>query len=158
MHLSRCAVVAAVLAVSSSLAHADPVAVRFTEGVMRGFPVLRSVSGETLAHGEMIQIPRGDRIENRMIFRYADGSYYEERVVYSQKDVFTLQSYRVIQRGPSFPATLDAFVDRETGRYEVVHRGERETTDDVLQGRIDLPPDTYNGLLLTLMKNMRAGA
>jgi len=91
---------------------AEPVTVRFTEGIMRGFPVLRSQSGEKLAQGELVQVPRGDVVESRLIFRFKDGSIYDERVVFSQRDVFTLLSYRIVQRGPSFPESLEGSVDR----------------------------------------------
>lgn len=150
-------ILAAALTLSSATASAEPVAVRFTEGVIRGFPVMRSIQGEKLAQGDLVQVPRGDRVESRLTFRYTDGSLYEETVVFSQKDVFTVLSYRVRQRGPSFPEALDAFVDRETGRYQVRYKGDAESSEDVFKGRIDLPADTYNGLLLTLLKNMGPG-
>src|SRR5437763_1647557 len=51
-------------------AFAEPVAVKFTEGIVHAFPVLRSVGGEKLAQGELIQIPRGDVVENRLTFRF----------------------------------------------------------------------------------------
>ena len=150
--------VAAALTLTTSVAYADPVTVRFTEGVARGFPVLRSLTGEKLAQGDYIQIPRGERIETRMAFRYTDGSHYEETVVYSQRGVFTLHSYRLIQRGPSFPESIDAFVDRETGRYQVRYKADQDSAEEVFKGRIDMPWDTYNGLLTTLLKNLPQGA
>ena len=93
---------------------AEPVSVRFSEGITRGFPVLRSLSGDILAQGELIQVARGDLVESRLVFHFRDGSLYDERVVFSQRDVFTLQSYAIVQRGPSFPETIDARVDRAT--------------------------------------------
>ena len=48
---------------------AEPVSVRFSEGVTRGFPVLRSLTGETLAQGELIQVARGDVVESRLVFQ-----------------------------------------------------------------------------------------
>ncbi len=142
----------------SSSVGAEPVAVRFAEGVARWFPVVRSLTGETLARGDFVQIPHGDQIESRMTFRYADGSRYEERVLYSQRDVFTLLSYRIIQQGPSFPETIDASVERQTGRYDIRYQADLDSPEERLAGRIELPPDTYNGLLLTLLKNLPQGA
>ena len=138
-------------------AAAEPIAVRFTEGVGRAFPVLRDLHGRTLAHGELVQIARGDRVENRLTFRFRDGSLYDETVVYSQRDVFRLVSYRLAQRGPSFPETLEADVDRETGRYTVRYRSDEESPEEVVRGRYDMPDDVYNGMLGTLMKNLPAG-
>jgi hypothetical protein len=138
-------------------AFADSVAVKFTEGVAHAFPVLRSVGGETLAQGELTRIPRGDRVENRLTFRFRDGSIYDERVVFSQRDTFTLMSYQLVQKGPSFPESIDAKIDRETGRYEVRYKGDEEAAEEALKGKIDLPSDVYNGLLCLLMKNLPAG-
>ncbi len=139
-------------------AAADPIAVRYTEGVTRGFPVLRSVDGEKLAQGELSQIPRGGHVvESRLIFRFKDGSLYDERVVFSQRDVFTLLSYRIVQQGPSFPETVEASVDRATGRYDVRYRGDQDSPEETLTGDFTLPLDVYNGLLSTLMKNLPEG-
>jgi hypothetical protein len=138
-------------------ASAEPVAVRYTEGVTRGFPVMRSVKGEKLAQGDFVQVARGDRVESRMVFKFKDGSVYDETVVFSQSDVFVLQSYRLVQRGPSFPESMDAFVDRESGRYTVRYKADEESPEEVVAGTFEMPTDTYNGLLTTLMKNLPTG-
>src|SRR5260370_39536782 len=96
-------------------ASAAPVTVRFTEGVTRGFPVLRSLAGERLATGELTQVARGDTVESRLVFEFRDGSVYDETVVFSQRDVFTLEAYRLRQHGPSFPETVEGSINR-TGR------------------------------------------
>jgi hypothetical protein len=141
----------------SGTALAEPVAVRFTEGVGRGFPVLRDASGEKIAQGDLVQIARGDRVENRLTFRFRDGSFYDETVVFSQRDVFTLLSYRLVQRGPSFPESIDANVDRSSGRYTVRYKGDEDSPEEVVKGTFDMPADAYNGLLSTLMKNLPTG-
>jgi hypothetical protein len=159
--MKRTGIAAAVLAVLLATwlpALAQPVAVRFAEGVARGFPVLRGAGGERLAHGDLVQVPRGDRIENRMVFHFRDGSVYDERVVFSQNGVFTVHAYSLVQRGPSFPESLEARIDRDTGRYHVRHRADPDAAEEVLEGRIDLPQDVYNGLLTTLIKNLEPGA
>jgi hypothetical protein len=144
------------LAVAGTVS-AEPVSVKFTEGVAHAFPVLRSVGGEKLAQGELIQIPRGDVVENRLTFRFRDGSLYDERVVFSQRDTFTLMSYQLVQKGPSFPESIEAKVDRESGRYEVRYKGDEDAAEETLSGKIELPDDVYNGLLGMLMKNVPAG-
>jgi hypothetical protein len=143
---------------AGSPADAEPIAVRYTEGITRGFPVLRSLDGEKLAQGEMIQVPHGrDVIDNRLVFRFKDGSLYEERVVFSQRDVFTLLSYELRQRGRSFPEEIEARIDRASGRYVVRYRADEDSPEESLTGEFQLPLDTYNGLLSTLMKNLPAG-
>jgi hypothetical protein len=158
--MTRTATVGAIL-VSALLwyasASAEPVAVRYTEGVTRAFPVLRSVKGEKLAQGDLVQVAKGDRVESRMVFKFKDGSLYDETVVFSQNDVFVLQSYRLIQRGPAFPESMDAFVDRESGRYTVRYKADEDSAEEVITGKFELPTDAYNGLLSTLMKNLPTG-
>lgn len=149
---------ALVMIVAGTPAAAEPIGVKYTEGVTRGFPVLRSLSGERLAQGELTQIPRGgDVVESRLVFRFKDGSLYDERVVFSQRDVFTLLSYGIVQKGPSFPETIEATVDRASGRYAVRYRGDEDSPEETLAGDFELPLDVYNGLLSTMMKNLPVG-
>jgi len=137
-----------------SHARAETVAVRFAEGVAHGFPVLRSVDGEELAGGEFTQVSRDDVVESRFVFRFRDGSLYDETVVFSQRGVFRLERYRVVQRGPSFPETLEASIERSSGRYDVRYRADEDSPEERLSGRFALPEDVYSGMLGTLMKNL----
>ena len=77
---------------------AAPIEVRFAEGAAHGLVLVRSVSGETVGHGDLLQTVHGDRVESRLILRFKDGSLHDERVVFSQQGVFTLLSYRLMQR------------------------------------------------------------
>ena len=157
-------VVAAALACATLLAvapaGAEPVRVLFQEGVTRAFPVIRSLTGQKLAQGDLVQVARGDVVDSRMTFKFADGSLHDEHVVFSQAGVFSLLRYRIVQRGPSFPQTIDASVDRETGRYEVRYRGDEDSPEEHFTGRVGLPGDAYNGMLSLLLKNLpnREGA
>jgi hypothetical protein len=136
---------------------AGPVRVMFQEGVTRAFPVLRSLTGQKLAQGDLVQVARGDVVDSRMTFRFTDGSLYDEHVVFSQAGVFSLIRYRLVQRGPSFPETLEASIDRETGRYEVRYRGDEDSPEETFTGKFALPADAYNGMLSLLLKNMPSG-
>jgi hypothetical protein len=147
----------ALLVVTAVAAHAEPVVVRYTEGVTRGFPVLRSQSGEVLAHGDLLQVAYPDRVESRLVFRFRDGSVYDETVTFDQRDVFKLLRYRIVQRGPSFPESLDATMDRATREYRVRYRADEATPEEVLTGQFEVPDDVYNGLLSTLLKNLDPG-
>jgi hypothetical protein len=133
---------------------AETVAVRFAEGVAHGFPVLRSVNGEEMAGGEFTQVSRDDVVESRFVFRFRDGSLYDETVVFSQRGVFRLERYRVMQRGPSFPETLEASIERSSGRYDVRYQADEDSPEERLSGRFTLPEDVYSGMLGTLMKNL----
>jgi hypothetical protein len=142
----------------ASLARSTPIAVQYQEGLVRAFPVLRSMNNETLAQGDFAQVTRGDQVTSRLVFRFKDGSLYEETVVFSQRERFVLQTYRIVQRGPSFPETLEASMDRQTGRYEVRYRADEESAEEHLSGTLTIPDDAYNGMLTLILKNLRPGA
>jgi hypothetical protein len=93
-------------------ASAAPVAVRFVEGLTHGFLVLRNIDGELLASGQLLQFQRGGQVESRMVFRFKDGSIYDETVVFTQERVFTMQSYRLVHRGPEFTEDTEISLER----------------------------------------------
>lgn len=112
---------------------AEPVAVRFPEGAAHGFVVLRSERGEALAHGELVQAPRGQGVQSRLVFRFADGSLYDETVTFSQKGQRSLvQPQRPLSR-----------LDRQ-------RRARR--------GVLEVPDDVHNGMTGMLLRNLTAGA
>jgi len=145
---------AVVLAVASaSPATAAPVPVRFSESVTHGFLVMKAVSGgATIAHGEFIQYPQGERIHNQLTFRFTDGSLYDEQVTFTQRRVFRLMSYKLVQKGSSFPQATEVTFDRDSGRYRA------RAGDDTAEGKLDLPEDAHNGLTGLLLKNVPPGA
>ena len=121
--LRRLAAPASVLVlIAMASAAADPVTVRSPEGTTHGFLLLRSLQGQTLAHGELVAVPHGDRMESRLTWRFRDGSLQDEVVTYLQRPVLKLLSYKQIQRGPSFPGDLEVAFTREPNRYEVKQR------------------------------------
>ena len=91
---------------------AAPVAVRFAEGVTHGFLLLRTVDGGLIASGDLLQIARGGKVESRMVFRFKDGSLFDETVVFTQQRVFAMQSYHLVQRGPAFAEDTEISLQR----------------------------------------------
>jgi hypothetical protein len=87
------------------------------------------------------------------VFRFVDGSMHDETAVFSQSDYFRLLTYRLVQKGATFPRSLDLTMNAQTGRVTVRHRGEdgREAVEDE---KIDLPSDVANGLMIVLLKNL----
>lgn len=134
-------------------ATAAPVPVRFVEGASHGYLILRDERGDRLADGEMIQNVHGELVEGQLIFRFKDGSLHDERVSFSQKHVFTLQRYTLLQRGPSFPTGIDLAMDRKTGDYRLLS-SKNGSADEPLTGRVDLPDDVSNGMVMTLLRNL----
>ncbi len=152
-------VIMALAALVSTPVNAAPIAVRFPEGMTHGFLLVRSLSGEILGQGEMTQVLKeGDLVENRLVFRFKDGSLHDEKVAFSQQRVFTMISYRLVQRGPSFPDQIDISIDRGTAEYTVRSQAGKDGKEEVLTGQVDLPKDVYNGMLITVSKNLQKGA
>jgi hypothetical protein len=77
--------------------------------------------------------------------------------VFLQRGHFQLISDHLVQKGPAFERPLDMRIDRSTGhvvvRYKNEH-GEEKVEDE----QMDLPPDLANGLMITLLKNVRRDA
>jgi hypothetical protein len=131
---------------------AAPIEVRLVEGTAHGLLLVRSVSGDIVGHGDFLQAAYSDRVESRLILRFKDGSLHDETMAFSQQRVFTLLTYRLVQRGPSFPETLEATLDRKTGSYKV--HSTQGGKDEASSGSIELPPDVYNGMVPMLLKNL----
>jgi len=138
-------------------AAAKAVAVSFAEGAAHGYLVVHDGSGESIGHGEVLQTVRRNLVESRLVFRFKDGSRFDEKTTFSQRRVFKLQKYRLIQRGPSFPEELDIRMDRKSGRYRVRSRAGPDQSAVVTAGRLDMPSDAYNGLIGTLLRNLPSG-
>jgi hypothetical protein len=105
-----------------------------------------------MANGELLQTLQGDGVTSRLVFRFKDGSLYDETVVFSQNKVFRLLSYRLIQRGPSFPETTEVAFERGDGRYRA------RTGDESSEGTLELPDDLHNGMTGMLIRNLPPGA
>jgi hypothetical protein len=136
---------------------AEPVAVRHTEGVVRGFLALRTLDGTALADGDLIQVARGDRVTVRLVFRFKDGSVHDETAVFTQRRQFRLVSDHLVQKGPAFPRPLDMSIDCASGQVTVRYANEHGE-QKVEAERLELPADLANGLILTLLKNLGGGA
>jgi hypothetical protein len=136
---------------------AAPIRVRLIEGNFRGFLVLRSLDGTAIAYGEVSQKPTGNLVECRTILRFKDGSMYDEAATFSQKSVFRLEGYRLVQHGPSFP-TLEVSFDRKSGQYQARSQAEKDGKQKDAGGIFEMPEDLYNGMALILLKNLPGGA
>ena len=153
----RTAAVACALMLLLRSAAAEPVTVRYREGVVRGFLALTTVDGDRLADGDLIQVARGDRVTTRLVFHFKDGSTHDETAVFSQRQRFRLLTHHLVQKGPAFPKPLDMSINAVTGQV-VVRYADDHGEQKVETQRLDLPPDLANGLIPTLLKNVRPEA
>ena len=139
-------------------AEAAPVPVRFQEGKTHGFLLVRSLEGDIIGQGELTQVAKAeDLVESQLVFTFQDGSLHDEQVAYSQRGVFTLLSYHLVQRGPFFPEQVDVFMDRGAGRYKVRSQNGDDGKEEVREGTIHLPKDAYNGMVITTLLNLPTG-
>jgi hypothetical protein len=93
-----------------------------------------------------------------MMFRYDDGSIFHETVLYAQEKTFEMREYHLVRRGPSFPFDMEIALDRPSGRYTVKTWDKNGKPDETLNGKLDLPNDTYNGMIFTVTKNFQGDA
>jgi hypothetical protein len=136
---------------------AAPVAVRHLEGLVHGFLVLRTLEGDILADGDLIQVAHGDRVTSRLVFHFKDGSIHDETAVFSQRRNFRLLSDHLVQKGPAFQHPIEVSIDGSTGQV-TVHDPNDDGKQKVATDHFDLPSDVANGLVLTLLKNIRSDA
>jgi hypothetical protein len=134
-----------------------PVAVRYREGLVHGFLVLSSMQGDPVAYGDVAQASRGDRVTTHVIFRFKDGSVQDETTIFSQRGNFRLLSYHLEQKGPSFHYPMDLSIDTSSGQVTVRYKEDNNEKEKVASERMQLPADLANGLLFTMLKNVRAG-
>jgi hypothetical protein len=137
-------------------APADQVTVRYAEGLLHGFLILRQEDGTQIADGEAFQVERAGRVTNHLIFRFKDGSIYEETTVYTQRSAFRLLSDHVIEKGPAFKTPMDSSIDAMTGQVTV--RYQEGGKEKVSTERLKLPPDVANGMIFTLVKDIKTNS
>jgi hypothetical protein len=129
------------------------VTVQHKEGLLHGFLVLRTLEGQTIADGDLSQNAHGDRVTSRLVFHFKDGSVNDETAVFSERKYFRLLSDHLIQKGPSFDHPVDMTVNAASGQVEV--RYTEDGREKNATEHLHLGPDLANGLLLTLLKNLR---
>jgi hypothetical protein len=153
----KAAILVALVALGlTATAHAAPVKVRWLEGTVRGLLVLTTTDGQAIAHGELVQRPHGSRVDSRLSLAFLDGSVWDEHVTFSQDRVFRLETYKLVQRGPSFPTSEIEF-DRRDGRFKARTQTRKDDELKEASGPLEVPADAYNGMTLVLLKNLANG-
>jgi hypothetical protein len=129
------------------------IAVHHTEGLVHGFLVLKTLEGETLAHGDLSQTAHGGNVTSRLTFHFKDGSQREETAVFSQRRYFQLLRYHLAEKGPAFEHPQQLSIDVPAGKVEV-RSIDGDGKEKVITENMKLPPDVANGLLFILLKNI----
>jgi hypothetical protein len=144
--------VACVVALTSSLM-SEPIVTRYTEGLIQGFLVLRDMDDKILASGELSQRASGNQVTSELVFHFRDGSLHEETTVFSQRKVFQLLTYHLVEKGKAFKRATDMTINTSKGLVTVISTdddGKEKTYSETMK----LPPDLANGLIMTLVKDI----
>src|SRR4051812_15842785 len=132
---------------------AEQVPVRYAQGLLHGFLVLKTPEGEILAYGEVHQSARSNQLTTKLEFHFKDGSLHEETTVLYQGKTFQLISDHVVQKGPSFPHPIDVSITKSSGEV-IVHYNDNGK-DKIIDDHVTLPPDIANGMMLILLTNIQ---
>jgi hypothetical protein len=136
---------------------ADQVPVRYIEGRIHGFVVLRDLDDNILASGELTQLANGNRVTTELRFHFKDGSTHEETAVFSQRRTFQLLTYHLVQKGRAFKRETDMSVNTSTGQT-IVHYKDDDGKKKTISDRLKLPADLANGIVTTLMSDIDSKA
>ena len=140
-----------------ALLHADTIKARYPEGTTRGFLVLENMAGETIAIGDETQNVRGGILRGHLVFHFTDGSIDDDTSTYTQRGgVFHLLTDHHIQHGPSFPHPSDVTINTANGT--VTSRITKDGKPELKTTHVDMPPDLYNGMIQTVVKNLPANS
>jgi hypothetical protein len=142
---------------SAPLASASPVAVRYKQGLLHGFLVLSTLDGVAIAQGDLTQVARGDQVTSHLIFHFKDGSEQEETTVYSERGVFRLIRYHLVQKGPAFKNPTEMSIMATTGEVSI-HSTDDQGKEKDSNEHLALPADLSNGMVPTLLTNLPPGA
>jgi hypothetical protein len=93
-------------------------------------------------------------VTSRLVFRFRDGSLHDETVVFSQSGSFRLIRDHLVQKGPAFERAVDLSIDAGSGQVTVRY-ADKDGKEKTASQRLDLPADLANGLIFTLLKNIR---
>jgi hypothetical protein len=131
---------------------ADQVPVRYTEGRIRGSLVLRDLDDNILGSGDLFQLANGNRVTSELSLHFKDGSVHEETAVFSQRRIFQLLTYHLVQKGPAFKQPTEMLLNASTGEVTVHYTD--HGTDKSITDRLKLPADVANGIVPTLVSDI----
>jgi hypothetical protein len=129
------------------------VTVRYAEGLVHGFLLMRTMDGSIIADGDLAETVHGDQVTIRLVFHFKDGSLEDETTVFSQRKQFRLVSNHLIQKGPAFKTPMDLTVDGVTGNVTVHYADDKGNPNESTE-RLHLPADLANGMVPVLLKNL----
>ena len=131
---------------------AETIPVRQMEGSLHGFLVLQTLDGKTIAEGDLIETAKAAAVKVQMIFRFYDGSYYEETSEVSQRGQFRLLRNHLMQKGPSFKMAMERSIYASTGQVTVRYTDDKGNQKEESEHISELPADLANGMFFGAYK------
>lgn len=133
---------------------ATNVSVRYKEGLTHGFLRLSTTDGKPIAVGDLLQTAHGSQVTSHLVYHFHDGSLQDETTIFSQRRTLALISYHLVQKGPAFPHPMEMWID--PGKAQVTVRYTDDKGNEKTENQhMKLPSDLANGLVLTILKNLR---
>ena len=147
------------LLISAAGSQAQPVKVRFQEGVTHGFLVVRDPHGKIIGTGDMLQWSiRDKKFYSQLIFHFYDGSLYSDTTIYEERGTFKLISDHLVEKGPSFKEQSEQWLDIPKREFKARTVDEHGKSKYVEKHKMKLPDDVMNGLIYLVVKNIEPTA
>jgi hypothetical protein len=133
-------------------ADAEQIRVKYPQGSLHAFMILRSEDGKAIGVGDWDQKLQGREVSSHLKLRFDDGSIYEDTTIYSQRSAFRILSDHLLESGPIFKDPVEVWIDSRSGQVKV--RQARDGKDEVTTHRLNIPGDLTNGIIPTVIGNL----
>jgi hypothetical protein len=140
----------------AAAAIAEQVHVKYPQGSMHAFMVLRGEDGKAVGVGDWDQKLKGGEISSHLKFRFDDGSIYEDTTIFTQRGVFRVLTDHLLESGPLFKDPVEVWTDCRSGEVKV--RRSKDGKDKVTRHHLEIPADLTNGITSTILENLSDGS
>lgn len=137
-------------------ASGEQIPVKYPQGSVHAFMVLRSEDGKPIGIGDWDQKIHAGQLSSHLKFRFDDGSIYEDTTIYTQQGVFRVLSDHLLESGPTFKDTVEVWTDCRSGQVKV--RQSKDGKDKINSQHLNVPADVANGILSIVLANLAGGS
>jgi hypothetical protein len=134
---------------------AQQIKVKYVQGALHGFLVVRTEEGKKLGGGDFQQTVSGTRVTVKIEIHLEDGSVFEDTSVFSQRGVFRLLSDHLLEKGPAYKDPIEVWINCQTNQVKVLEM--KDGKDKVTVTHLSLPGDLANGIVPVLLQNITDG-
>ncbi len=120
-------------------------------GTSRAFLLIKDEQGKVVGRGEFTQAAHSNSVTSTLSLHFRDGSVDEETSHFTQGRTLRLLSDHHVQKGPSFPKSLDMTMDAKGDLTESSTGDGKKKADSK---HIDMPPDVTNGIIGAALLNL----